>query len=97
PAGPTTSSGVVYVRVLRHGRVTHPVLPVSPVESGLVDRGVADVYPRYGGWMEWDTAAGHAVVSAAGGSVREIEDGPPLVYGKPGFRNPNFIVWGRTD
>ena len=41
--------------------------------------------------MEWDTAAGHAVVLAAGGEVRET-DGQPLRYGKPGFRNPSFIA-----
>lgn len=56
--------------------------------------GVADIYPRFGPTMEWDTAAGHAVLAAAGGSVREL-DGSPLLYGKPGFRNPHFIARGR--
>lgn len=56
--------------------------------------GVADLYPRFGPTMEWDTAAGHAVLAAAGGSVREL-DGRPLAYGKPGFRNPHFIARGR--
>jgi 3'(2'), 5'-bisphosphate nucleotidase len=56
--------------------------------------GVADLYPRFGPTMEWDTAAGHAVLAAAGGSVREL-DGRPLTYGKPGFRNPHFIARGR--
>lgn len=93
----TYGSGVELDRFLQHYRVTKQVLAGSSIKFCLVARGEADVYPRYGGSMEWDTAAGHAVVSAAGGSVREIEDGPPLVYGKPGFRNPNFIVWGRTD
>ena len=56
--------------------------------------GEADVYPRLGPTMEWDTAAGHAVLRAAGGSVRTI-DGPDLLYGKPGFANPPFIARGR--
>jgi 3'(2'), 5'-bisphosphate nucleotidase len=44
--------------------------------------------------MEWDTAAGHAVLAAAGGSVTTL-DGQPFRYGKPGFRNGNFVAWGR--
>jgi 3'(2'), 5'-bisphosphate nucleotidase len=44
--------------------------------------------------MEWDTAAGHAVLAAAGGSVTRW-DGSPLTYGKPGFENPAFIARGR--
>jgi 3'(2'), 5'-bisphosphate nucleotidase len=43
--------------------------------------------------MEWDTAAGQAVLEAAGGSVRTL-DGAPLLYGKTGFRNPHFIARG---
>ena len=43
--------------------------------------------------MEWDTAAGHAVLLAAGGQV-STEDGAPLAYGKPGFENPHFIARG---
>jgi 3'(2'), 5'-bisphosphate nucleotidase len=56
--------------------------------------GVADLYPRFGTTMEWDTAAGHAVLVAAGGSISTTE-GAPLTYGKPGFRNPHFIARGR--
>jgi 3'(2'), 5'-bisphosphate nucleotidase len=56
--------------------------------------GVADLYPRFGTTMEWDTAAGHAVLAAAGGSISTTE-GAPLTYGKPGFRNPHFIARGR--
>jgi 3'(2'), 5'-bisphosphate nucleotidase len=61
--------------------------------------GSADVYPRYGRTMEWDTAAGQAVLEAAGGRVMALngtrEDGP-LLYGKidRGFDNPHFIAWG---
>jgi len=45
--------------------------------------------------MEWDTAAGHAVLAAAGGSVCDLQ-GQPLRYGKPGFENPHFVARGRT-
>jgi 3'(2'), 5'-bisphosphate nucleotidase len=63
----------------------------SSLKFCLLAAGEADVYPRFGPTMEWDTAAGHAVVLAAGGVVRET-DGRPLRYGKPGFRNPSFIA-----
>ncbi len=55
--------------------------------------GVADLYPRFGPTAEWDTAAGQAVLVAAGGSVVDL-DGRDLTYGKPGFRNPPFIARG---
>lgn len=55
----------------------------------------ADLYPRYGPTSEWDTAAGHAVLAAAGGGVATL-DGAPLRYGKAGFRNPEFIARGRA-
>jgi len=56
--------------------------------------GVADLYPRFGRTMEWDTAAPHAVLEAAGGQVRAA-DGTPLLYGKPGWENPAFVCTGR--
>ncbi len=59
-----------------------------------VAEGAADLYPRLGTTMEWDTAAPQAVVEAAGGSVT-LFDGSPLAYGKPGFRNPHFVCRGR--
>ena len=65
----------------------------SSLKFGLVACGEADLYPRLGRTMEWDTAAGHAVVLAAGGSVRTL-DGGALTYGKPGFENPHFVVRG---
>jgi 3'(2'), 5'-bisphosphate nucleotidase len=55
--------------------------------------GIADLYPRFGRTMEWDTGAPQAVLEAAGGSVR-IVDGSPLLYGKPGWENPHFICSG---
>ncbi len=66
----------------------------SSLKLGLIARGEADLYPRAGPTSEWDTAAGHAVLAAAGGSVTTFE-GAPLLYSKPGFLNPGFIAWGR--
>jgi 3'(2'), 5'-bisphosphate nucleotidase len=65
----------------------------SSLKFCLLAAGRADVYPRFGRTMEWDTAAGDAVLRAAGGSVTDLE-GRPLLYGKPGFENPHFIAWG---
>lgn len=68
----------------------------SSMKFCVVAEGEADVYPRFGPTSEWDTAAGHAVLSAAGGRVL-TEDGKPFLYGKPGFKNPNFIAWGAPE
>lgn len=68
----------------------------SSLKFCLVAAGEADLYPRLGPTMEWDTAAGHAVLSAAGGEVVNL-DGSPLRYGKAGFRNPFFIATGRRE
>jgi 3'(2'), 5'-bisphosphate nucleotidase len=65
----------------------------SSLKFCLLAAGEADLYPRHGPTMEWDTAAGDAVLRAAGGSVAML-DGAPLAYGKPGFRNPSFIARG---
>ncbi len=68
----------------------------SSLKFCLLARGEADVYPRLAPTMEWDTAAGHAILNAAGGCVLDPE-GSPLAYGKKhsGFKNPGFIAWGR--
>lgn len=65
----------------------------SSLKFCLVAEGKADLYPRFGRTMEWDTAAGHAVLAAAGGRVT-TRDGAPFVYRKPGFENPGFIARG---
>jgi len=65
----------------------------SSIKFCLVASGRVDLYPRMGRTMEWDTAAGHAVVRFAGGRVATL-DGAELTYGKPGFENPHFIVSG---
>jgi 3'(2'), 5'-bisphosphate nucleotidase len=68
----------------------------SSLKFCLVATGEADVYPRWAPTMEWDTAAGHAVLQAAGGRVTR-PDGSPFAYGKSadGYRNGPFIAWGR--
>ncbi|MBC8025310.1 MAG: 3'(2'),5'-bisphosphate nucleotidase CysQ [Steroidobacteraceae bacterium] len=66
----------------------------SSLKFCLVATGEADIYPRVGPTMEWDTAAGHAVLLAAGGRVTDLE-GKPFLYGKPAFRNGNFVARGR--
>ena len=63
----------------------------SSLKFCLLAAGEADLYPRFGRTMEWDTAAGHAVLAAAGGQVRTLA-GEELRYGKPGFENPHFIA-----
>jgi 3'-phosphoadenosine 5'-phosphosulfate (PAPS) 3'-phosphatase len=65
----------------------------SSLKFCLVAAGEADLYPRHGRTMEWDTAAGHAVLAAAGGTVTRW-DGAPFTYGKPGFENPPFVARG---
>src|SRR6185369_832969 len=65
----------------------------SSVKFCQVAAGEADLYPRFGPTMEWDTAAGHAVLIAAGGSMTTL-DGAAFCYGKEGCRNPGFIATG---
>jgi len=65
----------------------------SSLKFCLIAEGRADLYPRLGPTMEWDTAAGHAVLAAAGGRVVNAE-GAPLRYGKPQFRNGWFVASG---
>jgi 3'(2'), 5'-bisphosphate nucleotidase len=70
------------------------ILPSSSaVKLCWLAEGKADIYPRFGRTMEWDTAAGHAILEAAGGRITTVE-GTPLIYGKPGFENPGFIAYG---
>jgi 3'(2'), 5'-bisphosphate nucleotidase len=64
----------------------------SSLKFCLVAGGEADLYPRLGRTMEWDTAAGDAVLRGAGGLVVRFDDHRPLTYGKPGFANPFFIA-----
>ncbi|WP_035725880.1 3'(2'),5'-bisphosphate nucleotidase CysQ [Fodinicurvata fenggangensis] len=100
------AEGLTVVASRRHGggdeletflagyQVADRVSAGSSLKFCLVAQGEADLYPRFGRTMEWDTAAGQAVLQAAGGRV-ETRDGVPLAYGKPGFENPYFIAFGR--
>lgn len=72
----------------------------SSLKFCMLAEGSADVYPRHGRTMEWDTAAGQAVLEAAGGRVMALDglaEAGPLLYGKieRGFDNPHFIAWGK--
>jgi len=68
----------------------------SSLKFCRIAEGAADVYPRMGRTMEWDTAAGQAVLESAGGRVLRWPDSEPLTYGKAdgGFANPFFVAWG---
>lgn len=65
----------------------------SSLKFCLVATGEADLYPRVGRTMEWDTAAGHAVLVGAGGKVVRFDTHQPLEYGKEGYANPYFIAY----
>src|SRR6266851_4712760 len=65
----------------------------SALKFGVLAAGAADFYPRFGTTMEWDTAAGQALLEAAGGHVLDLA-GEPLAYGKPGLKNDGFLAWG---
>ncbi len=65
----------------------------SALKFGVLAAGEADLYPRFGTTMEWDTAAGQAILEAAGGSVARAEGGL-LAYGKHDLKNDAFLAWG---
>lgn len=81
---------------LSHYKISDRVSVGSSLKFCLIAAGEADLYPRLGPTMEWDTAAGHAVLAAAGGKVL-APGGQPLAYGKPDFRNSFFIASGSLD
>ena len=97
------ATGLHAITSSRHGsnkeqelRDEHGVTSFSSASSSLkfcrIAEGVADIYPRYGTTMEWDTAAGHAILRAAGGDVYDLDTKQPLRYGKPDFRNGQFVA-----
>jgi 3'(2'), 5'-bisphosphate nucleotidase len=65
----------------------------SSLKFCLIAGGEADLYPRLGRTMEWDTAAGHAIVLGAGGKVVRLDDRSPLTYAKDGYENPYFLAF----
>lgn len=77
------------------GRQVARIVNIGSAEKFCrVAEGTADLYPRFGRTMEWDTAAPHAVVEAAGGTIRLLEGGGALTYGKRGWANPGFVCEG---
>lgn len=102
----TPAEGVTVVSSRSHGdpealarcldgrRIAASITAGSSLKFCLVAAGEADLYPRLGRTMEWDTAAGDAILRIAGGTVTDLA-GHPLRYGKPGFENPHFIAQGR--
>lgn len=89
-AGAASSNLLAYLKV-------HEAKPLgSSMKFCLIAAGEGDLYARFGETYEWDTAAGQAILEAAGGSVTNL-DGSPLTYGhyQREFRNPYFVAWGR--
>jgi 3'(2'), 5'-bisphosphate nucleotidase len=80
-------------RFLDGAKVASQTSAGSSLKLCLLAAGEADVYPRLGPTMEWDIAAGDAVLRAAGGRLITL-DNKPMVYGKPTFANPHFSAWG---
>jgi 3'(2'), 5'-bisphosphate nucleotidase len=79
---------------LAERRIADRIVAGSALKFCLLAEGSADIYPRFGPTMEWDTAAGQAVLEAAGGRVTLL-DGAAFRYGKIGFKNPGFVASGR--
>ncbi|MCE9524217.1 MAG: 3'(2'),5'-bisphosphate nucleotidase CysQ [Alphaproteobacteria bacterium] len=77
--------------------ISNLVTAGSSLKFCVIAAGEADIYPRHGTTMEWDTAAGHAVLLAAGGAVTRLDGKTPLTYGNAAekFTNPSFVAWGR--
>ncbi|CAK6514182.1 3'(2'),5'-bisphosphate nucleotidase CysQ [Rickettsia helvetica] len=63
----------------------------SSIKLCLIAEGTADIYPKFGQTMEWDIAAGHALIKAGGGNILDC-DGQEITYGKENFANPNFFA-----
>ncbi len=100
-APPTVVVSHSHLDDLTKGYLSHiGLVDLEPAGSSLkfcrLAEGSADVYPRYGPTMEWDTAAGHAVLLAAGGAMRG-PSGRDFAYGKPGYRNGAFLAVGDAD
>jgi 3'(2'), 5'-bisphosphate nucleotidase len=81
---------------LKNIKLNKIVQTSSALKICLIAEGLADLYPRFGQTMEWDTAAGHAILNAAGGSIKDFE-GNHLSYGhqEREYYNPNFIAKGK--
>lgn len=80
-------------RLLRQGKKVNTLEMGSSLKLCLVADGSVDVYPRYGTTMEWDIAAGHAIIEFAGRQVLDMKTNLPLVYNKENLENPYFIAF----
>ena len=74
-------------------KLEHDVLKIgSSIKFCKLADGIADIYPRLGRTMEWDTAAGHAILKYAGGSIIDLKTKKELNYGKKNYENGSFIA-----
>ena len=84
---------IAFIEVLKKD---HPELKIirkgSSIKFCLIAEGTADIYPRFGPTMEWDTAAGHAILKASGKNIFHIDQLTELRYNKENLLNPNFIA-----
>jgi 3'(2'), 5'-bisphosphate nucleotidase len=94
--GSRSHSSPETVNFIRNLQITEPELDFVSVGSSLkmclVAEGKAHIYPRFGPTMEWDTAAGQALVEIAGGKVLQADTGETVIYNKPGLLNPWFVA-----
>lgn len=76
-----------------NNNITSQMQVGSALKFGRLVSGDIDVYPRFEGCSEWDTAAGQAVLEAAGGKIIDLHTGEPLTYGKASRRNSSFLAF----
>lgn len=88
----STRANDVALGVLAENDINEYEIISGAIKFGLIASGAADIWPRTGTTMEWDTAAGQALIKASGGEVVDFE-GKELVYGKPNFTNGSFIAY----
>jgi 3'(2'), 5'-bisphosphate nucleotidase len=79
-------------RLIKEGKIVKEMAVGSSLKLCLVAEGLADVYPRFGDTMEWDIAAGHAVLKFSGKNVYDINSKEELIYNKATLLNPHFIA-----
>ncbi len=104
-ATPAHAEGLTAYVSKNHGRkmdeqlkeaynITESIPASSSIKFCRLAEGLADIYPRFGPTMEWDTAAGHAILLAAGGRIDVMGEGNALRYSKQKFLNSNFVAYG---
>ncbi len=91
--GRRTKTGARLSAWLEAHAIAEHLMVSSALKFGYIALGKADIYPRFGETMEWDNAAGEAILLAAGGSVATL-DGSPLPYGQTNYRHHGFIATG---